>query len=235
MGCRSNVFNFVSFIPFVCCLVIYKPNCNCCSEYPLNSGEWRNNRVTRALGTAHRLKEYGFHQILHLCGFIDLPFGVGRIAPSGTGEISTTWDGRALQAIAAVTHRQIRTFLFWIQLVAMSMGAFLKWTSPTPSRDTHALWFSSQCVFKQCTFLSHPTELDVLTQEGWIKASWANVQNVLNVDVISGHCMFPFAVPLLYSCCWTKRGPASLSEHCEIALLINDGHVWKSEYPNRRR
>lgn len=57
---------------------------------------------------------------------IDLPFGVGRIAPSMTREISTAWGGGALQAIAAVTDSQIRTFLFWIQLAAMSMGAFLK-------------------------------------------------------------------------------------------------------------
>lgn len=57
---------------------------------------------------------------------VDLPFGVGGIALPGTGEISTAWDGGALQAIAAVTRIQIRTSLFWIQLMAMSMGAFLK-------------------------------------------------------------------------------------------------------------
>lgn len=166
MGCRSNVFNFVSFIPFVCCLVIYKPNCNCCSEYPLNSGKWRNNCcVTRALGTAHRLKEYNFHQILHLCGFTDLPFGVRRIAAPGTGESSTAWDGRARQAIAAATDSQIRIFLFWILLVAMPMGAFLKRTSQTPSPDTRSFWFASS-VFSNCTFISHPTKLDVPCMAG---------------------------------------------------------------------
>lgn len=57
---------------------------------------------------------------------IPLPFEVGRIAPSGTGGMSTAWGGGALKALAAVTDSQIRTFLFWIQLVAMSMGAFFK-------------------------------------------------------------------------------------------------------------
>lgn len=56
----------------------------------------------------------------------DLPFGVRRIAPSGTGEMSAAWDDGASQAIAAVTDSQIRTFMFWSQLVAMSIGAFLK-------------------------------------------------------------------------------------------------------------
>lgn len=37
----------------------------------------------------------------------DLPFGVGRIALSGAGEMSTAWDGGALQAIAAVTDQDL--------------------------------------------------------------------------------------------------------------------------------
>lgn len=183
MGCRSNVFNFVSFIPFVCCLVIYEPNCNCCSEYPLNSGKWRNNcSVTRALGTAHRLKEFGFHQIQHLGGFEYTPALWG-------GKNCSIWDWRDEHCLGwwgiastCSSDRQPDQDLFVLDSAGGYVhGSIFEMNLPnTQPWHTCTLVWIPVCFQSVPMFLSHPTKLDVLLQQDWIKASWANIQIVLN-------------------------------------------------------
>lgn len=162
MGAGSNVFNFVSCIPFVCCLVIYKPNCTV-----LFWGEWRNKcHITGVLGTAYRLKGYRFHQIIRLCGFKYRPalWGGKNCCSWGWGDVHSALLGTVGQAQAiAAGDRQPDQDLFglnsrgdyvyksiWESWKACQGCAFEINLPNSHPQHSHTIQFASQCGFKQC-------------------------------------------------------------------------------------
>ena len=157
MGATSNVFNFVSCVAFVCCLVIYKPN-SARLFWGLTK-QWRMKEQMLSYQGAGHCPRTRFHQTEHLCGF--------RLRPALWGGESCQGWGDACSALGNGSRWQAAgsgPCCFWIHLVALSTaalertekhigGVLLKWNllNTHPSQHPHTLRFASRCGFQQHT------------------------------------------------------------------------------------
>lgn len=147
------------------------------------------------------------------------PLGWGVLLPLGLGRCSlcSAWDGGAVASNhsgwqGAGSRPFCFEFTWWLWLREhfrdlKSTSRVCFWNaSPRHPAPTHTRFHLYPGVVSNNahTFLSHSATLDVLQPQDWTNATWVNLQNV-----VFQHCPFHSTVHLLYSCCWTKEGPAS--------------------------